>query len=263
MAGSPWTAGTAYEAYIGRWSRPVAAAFLRWLDLPAGGTWLDFGCGTGALSAAVLAHASPRLFLGCDRSPQYVGLAQATITDPRSHFHVAELPDLPTTPGGFDAVVSGLVLNFLPDPPDALRRFQRLLRPTGTVAAYVWDYAAGMQLLRTFWDAVTALDPSALALDEARLFPLCQPDPLVDLFQRAGLRSVKVTGLTVPTHVRSFEDYWTPFLGAQGPGGQYVAGLDKVSRARLEAHLRASLPFQADGSLDLTARAWAVQGVAT
>lgn len=263
MADSSWTGGTAYEAYIGRWSRPVAAAFLRWLHLPPRLAWLDFGCGTGALTHAILAGADPRLVLGCDRSPQYLEHARTAITDPRCDFQVAESATLPATPGGFDAIVSGLVLNFLPDPVSLLHAFRGAVKRGGTIAAYVWDYAGGMQLLRTFWDAATALDPAAGALDEGRLFPLCHPDRLQQLFQNAGLASIGVTDLTVPTSLAGFEDYWRPFLGGQGPGGQYVAGLDPAGRDRLAARLRATLPSKADGTLPLTARAWAVRGVAT
>ena len=263
MSDSAWTGGTAYEAYIGRWSRLVAADFLRWLDLSPQLAWLDVGCGTGALTGAILAHASPRLVVGCDRSSEYLGHAKATITDPRADFQVAELAALPTTPNGFDVVVSGLVLNFLPDPSAALARFRSALRPGGTIAAYVWDYASGMQLLRTFWDAAAALDPSASALDEGHLFPLCHPAPLRRLFAESGLTSVEVTDLTVPTPLAGFEDYWRPFLGGQGPGGQYVAQLAPSDRDRLATRLRATLATDTDGTLALTARARAVRGVAT
>lgn len=262
MAPSQWASGAAYEGYIGRWSRPVATAFIRWLSLPAHQRWLDFGCGTGALSQAILAEAHPHLLIGYDRSPQYVAHATSTIRDPRCRFVVGELPALPQAPGEFDVVVSGLVLNFLPTPPLALHAFKDRLRPGGTVAAYVWDYAQGMQLLRAFWDAVIALDPSARAHDEGVLFPLCAPEPLRQLFTEAGLTAVAVTELTVTTAFESFDDYWTPFLGAQGPGGHYVSELAPRRRDQLADHLRRTLPFQADGTLHLTARAWAVRGIA-
>lgn len=253
-----WAGAAAYEAYIGRWSRPVAALFVRWLDLAPNAAWLDFGCGTGALSQAILDHAKPRLVIGCDRSPQYVGHAAATITDSRAQFRAAEPAALPSVPGGFDAVVSGLVLNFLPDPAGALRAFRQIVAPGGAVAAYVWDYAEGMQLLRMFWNAVTALDPAARERDEAT----SAPAPLRQLFQGAGLGEVVMSQVTVPTRFASFEDYWTPFLGGQGPGGQYVVQLSPAQRARLEERLRAELPFERDGSLHLEARAWTVRGVA-
>jgi trans-aconitate methyltransferase len=241
----------------------VAAAFLNWLSLPPHLAWIDFGCGTGALTQAILAHAEPRVVLGCDRSQPYLSHAKTTIIDPRCDFQLTDLPVLPTIAGGVDVVVAGLVLNFLPDPAAALLAFRQVLTPGGTIAAYVWDYAGGMQLLRTFWDAATALDPAASALDEGARFPLCQPAALQQLFRDAGLSSVAVTELTVPTPLASFEDYWQPFLGGQGPGGQYVASLAPQVRERLAERLRATLTTRADGTIPLTTRAWAVRGVAT
>ena len=119
-AADVWNEGAAYERYVGRWSRPVAEQFVDWLGLPEGGAWLDLGCGTGALSRAILARANPRLVTGCDRSAAYAAYAASQTVDPRARFVQAELSSLPAAGGGFDAVVSGLVLNFLPDPVGAL-----------------------------------------------------------------------------------------------------------------------------------------------
>jgi hypothetical protein len=136
----------------------------------------------------------------------------------------------------------------------------RAVRRAGTVAAYVWDYAGQMELMRYFWDAAVALDRDALALDEGRRFPICQPAPLVDLFTHAGLCDVQARAIDVPTRFRDFDDYWTPFLGGQGPAPGYVMSLDERRRDALRDRLRTSLPAAADGSIQLTARAWAVRG---
>jgi hypothetical protein len=138
---------------------------------------------------------------------------------------------------------------------------QRVARPGATLAAYVWDYADGMQMLRAFWDAAASLDPAARDLDEGRRFALCAPGALVSAFQRAGLRRVEGRTIEVPTRFSSFDDYWSPFLGGQGPAPSYVAGLDTARQAALRDRLQATLPIQADGSLVLVARAWAARGV--
>jgi hypothetical protein len=130
----------------------------------------------------------------------------------------------------------------------------------GTIAAYVWDYAEGMQLIRFFWDAAVALDPAAARMDEGPRFPLCRPDALVQLFAAAGLQRVEVTAIDIPTPFASFDDYWRPFLGGQGPAPAYAMALDEAARARLRDRLRERLPAQADGSIRLTARAWAARG---
>ena len=157
---------------MGRWSRHVAVEFVDWLDIPAGLRWLDIGCGTGALTAAVLSRADPVSILGTDPSEAFVATAARQVDDPRAQFVVADAAATPS--GRVDVVVAGLVVNFLPDPDGALRA-ARSAAPQGTVAAYVWDYADGMQMLRYFWDAAVALDPSAASLDEGRRFPRAGP----------------------------------------------------------------------------------------
>jgi SAM-dependent methyltransferase len=254
-----WAAGDAYEPYVGRWSRLVARELLAWLAPAPGGRWLDVGCGTGALSAAVLA-ADPAALVGLDPSAGFLADARARLGDPRARFVVADARRLPLAAASVDAVVSGLVLNFVPDPAAAVAEMGRVARPGGRVAAYVWDYAEGMELMRRFWEAAAALDPAAAALDEGRRFPLCAPGPLAGLFASAGLAEVTVRPIQVPTTFGNFDDYWAPFLGGQGPAPTYAVSLDPVRRAALREALRRTLPVAADGSIPLEARAWAVAG---
>ena len=260
MAFDVWDDSAAYESYVGRWSRLIAASFVTWLDVPRDRAWLDVGCGTGALTREILARALPRLVIGCDRSAAYISFASAQTGDRRSRFVPAELSSLPQTEGGFDAVVAGLVLNFLPSPLDGVAAMAARARRGGVVAAYVWDYAAGMQLMRYFWDAAVALNSSAEELDEGRRFPICNPQRLEGLFRDAGLRDVESRGVYVRTRFDNFDDYWSPFLGGQGPAPGYAMSLSEVERAELRERIRRALPVQADGSIDLTARAWAVRG---
>lgn len=255
-----WASGAAYEPYVGRWSRLVARDFLAWLGISPGARWLDVGCGTGALSASILAHAAPREVVGIDPSAGYVAYAQEQVRNPRVRFEVGDARALPFEAGTFDAVVSGLVLNFVPNPHQAMAEMARVARAGGTIAAYVWDYAGRMELMRRFWDAAVELDPAAFELDEGRRFPLCQPGPLADLFRDAGLSDVEVRTIDVPTVFRDFDDYWSPFLGGQAPAPGYAMSLDAESRAALRECIRAGLPIQPDGSIQLIARAWAVRG---
>ncbi len=255
-----WARGNVYEPYVGRWSRLVARDFLAWLALADGLEWLDVGCGTGALSEAILEQATPIRVLGVDSSDGYLDHARSRIKDPRAAFALGDARSLPCGGAEFDAAVSGLVLNFVPDPGRALAEMRRAVRPGGAVAAYVWDYAERMELMRYFWDAAVALDPAALALDEGRRFPLCRPEPLVDLFRGAGLRSVATCEIDVPTRFRDFVHYWTPFLGGQGPAPGYCVSLTEERRGALRERIRSALPVSPDGSIRLVARAWAVRG---
>ena len=255
-----WADGAAYEPYVGRWSRLVAREFLALLAVPPRRAWLDVGCGTGALTATILSTASPRSVLGVDASAGYVAHAREHVLDPRAQFAVADARDLRLDAGRFDAAVSGLVLNFVPEPALGVKEQARVVRRGGTIAAYVWDYAGHMQLMRLFWDAAVALDPRARDLDEGRRFPLCQPEPLAQLWRDAGLHDVETHAIDVPTHFRDFEDYWSPFLGGQAPAPGYAMSLSPKDRTALRERIRSSLPFEADGSIRLIARAWAVRG---
>ena len=257
VSGDVWEVGDRYEPYVGRWSRLVAERFVGWLDAPPGSRWLDVGCGTGALTAAA-AGTAPASLLGLDRSTGFLGYARRRL--PAAGFAVADAGALPVPDGGADLVVSGLVLNFLPDPAAAVAELARACRPGGTVAVYLWDYSGGMQPIVRFWEAAAALDPAAARLAEGLRFALCRPEPLAALLASAGLADVRGTGLTVPTRFRDFADYWTPFLGGQGPAPGYCAGLPDAARDRLRDRLRATLPYDPDGSIPLTARAWAARG---
>jgi SAM-dependent methyltransferase len=260
-----WTSGDAYESYVGRWSRLVAREFLDWLALPpvlARSKWLDVGCGTGALSQAILQQAGPREVQGIDRSAGFVEHIRSKIKDQRARFEVGDAQALPIENSTYDAVVSGLMLNFVPQPQQAVNEMARVVRSGGIVGLYVWDYAGRMQLLQHFWNAAAALDPAATDLDEGRRFPICQPAPLKELFQHAGLRDVAVRPIDISTDFRDFDDYWSPFLGGQGPAPGYAMSLSEERRAALRERIRNALPFAPDGSIPLVARAWAVRGAA-
>ena len=274
-----WVLGRAYEQYVGRWSRLVAGEFLAWLGVDDGAAWLDVGCGTGALSQAVLDAAGPSVVVGIDPSAGFLtdartrsgaggarfaaGDAGEQLGGGRARFVAADARALPFADARFDVVVSGLVLNFVPDPARAVREMSRVARAGGRVAAYVWDYAGRMELIRRFWDAAAALDPAAAQLAEGLRFELCQPEPLTRLFETAGLADITMRPIEVPTRFQDFDDYWTPFLGGQGPAPSYTMSLEEPRRTALREALRQRLPLAEDGSIRLVARAWAVAGSVT
>jgi len=258
--GIEWARGDAYEPYVGRWSRLVAHQFLDWLAMPRYLRWLDVGCGTGALSQTILGLASPVEVRGVDPSEEYAAYARAHEEDGRARFDVGNAMALPYESGYFDVVVSGLVLNFVPEPATALSEMVRVTNMGGVTASYVWDYAGGMQVIRHFWEAAAMLDPSASELDEGRHFPLCKPEPLRKLFGDAGLERVETRAIEVPAVFQDFEDYWSPFLGGQGPAPGYAMSLDEGDRVELRELIRRRLPIEPDGSIRLVAGAWAVRG---
>ena len=257
--GDAWNSGDPYEMYVGRWSHFVASEFLAWLNPPPSLRWLDVGCGTGALTSAIAEKCRPARLLGIDPSEGFLAKARARLGD-RASLRVANALEIPLRDAEVDVVVSGLVLNFIPGTAGGLAEMRRVVSPGGTVAAYVWDYAGRMDLMRHFWDAAVELDPATRELDEGVRFPLCRPDALQDVFRDAHLAEVQVTPIDIPTPFRDFDDYWTPFLGGQGPAPSYAMSLDESSRNRLRDRIRARLPGQPDGSILLMARAWAVRG---
>lgn len=253
-----WERGSPYEQYVGRWSRQVAPLFLSWLSVPAGRRWLDVGCGTGALCAAIADRCSPLSVAGVEPSEGFLQTATENLAG-RAALHQGSATAIPLGDGSVDVVVSGLVLNFIPDQHAALLEMARVTGKGGMIAAYVWDYAEKMDLMRFFWDAAVEFDPSAAKLDEGARFPLCRPEALEKLFAGAGLKDVEVKPIDIPTSFMDFDDYWQPFLGGQGTAPAYAMSLDEAARARLRDRIRVRVPTEANGSIPLTARAWAAR----
>lgn len=254
-----WQAGDSYEFYMGRWSRRIAPLFLDLLALPRELDWLEVGCGTGALSAAILARCDPESLIAIDASEGFLAKARASVPDQRVEFRQGDAQALGLESASRDAVVSALMLNFVPDRVKALAEMKRVARPGGTVAFYVWDYPGrGLEFLRAFWTEAARLDPKAGDLTEDRRFPFCTPDGLLELARQAGLPGAACEAIEAPTVFSDFDDYWRPFTLGAGPAPGYVASLPEDARERLKERLRESLPRQADGSIRMNARAWAV-----
>jgi trans-aconitate methyltransferase len=256
----PWASSTAYEAYVGRWSRAVAVEFLDWLAVPAGRRWVDVGCGTGVLTESIVGRCNPRSVVGVDPSESFLAHARETVRDPRVRFLAGTAAKSGLEKAKADVVVGGLVLNFVPDVVAALAEARRVVVPGGLVAGYVWDYAEGMQFIRAFWDAAIEVDPAARELDQASRFPIAAPKPLAAAFTAAGLEWVEVRAIEIPTTFADFDDLWRPFLGGAGTAPAYLASLEPGGRDAVRDRLRASVSTEPNGSIHLSARAWACRG---
>jgi SAM-dependent methyltransferase len=251
----------AYDRFMGRWSRQLAPLFVTFVGVADGQDVLDVGSGTGVLALAVAAAAPKARVVGIDPAAPYVAFAQKQAAGRSVRFEVGDAQQMTFADRRFDRVVSLLVMNFIPDPAKALREMTRVTRPGGTIAAAVWDYGDGMRMLRVFWDEAVALDPSIAKRDE-RHMPLCRSGELAALWRAQGLQQVVEQPLSFDMRFPSFDDYWQPFLGGQGPAGAYAARLAEPARAALRDRLRQRLlEGRADGPLVMPARVWAVKGV--
>jgi SAM-dependent methyltransferase len=252
---------SAYENYMGRWSRPVARKVVGWLNIPTGSTWLDVGAGTGILTQVILEQASPQKVLAIDISENYLSYARQTITDERVEFKVGDASQLAFDSLQFDIAIAGLVLNFVPSAEAMIRGMKEGVKQDGIVAAYVWDYTDGMEMLKHFWDSAIAVDASAQAFNAATQYSLCNPDSLQSLSAQCGLKDIEVTSVDIEMNFANFDDFWLPFLQAQGSVSKYLRSLDETGRNRLQDQLRQALPINNDDTIHLTARAWVVKGI--
>jgi SAM-dependent methyltransferase len=251
----------AYERFMGRWSRSLAPVLVKFAGVRDGDTVLDIGSGTGALSAAVIAAAPSSRVTGIDPSAPYVEHARSRHGSERVTFEVGDAQQMRFRDATFDRTLSLLVLNFIPDAGKALGEMKRVTRQGGTIAAAVWDYGEGMEMLRVFWDEAVAADSAAQSKDE-RHMKYCRRGELSALWREQGLTDVVEEALTIPMRFASFEDFWPPFLAKQGPAGAYVAALSPAARDGLRERLRRRLAGSGpDNGFTLHARAWAARGV--
>jgi SAM-dependent methyltransferase len=254
--------GAPYERFLGRWSARLAAALIDFAGLPADGPVLDVGCGTGSVAFALRRRYPGGSVAAVDVSAAYLAFARGREGGTSIRFERADALDLPFAAGMFAGAVAQLALNFMPDPRRAVQEMRRVTRAGGVLAAAVWDFRGGLVFQRLFWDTAAAIDPQAV-LTRDRLFahPLAQQDGLVGLWQEIGLRDIERGSLTVRMDYQSFDDYWEPLLGGQGPFGAYVAGLPQGRHARIRAAVRAAYcSGEPDGPRSLAATAWAVRG---
>lgn len=255
-----WNNANLYESYVGRWSRLVAPGFIHWIDQRDNLTWLDVGCGTGALTNTILKLKNPEKVIGIDPSESHIQFAKEYFKkNNHTSFFVGNASNLPLQNNSIDVIVSGLVLNFIGDIKKAITEFKRVCRTNGMVCAYVWDYSDKMEMMRYFWNAAISLSDEAREKDEAARFPICNENKLRQLFQGEGLSDIETSIIDVPTVFNDFDDFWKPFLSGQAPAPGYCMSLSEEDRQKLKQKIFESIPIENNGSIHLIARAIAIK----
>ena len=252
----------AYERFMGRWSRLLAPLLVDFTDVHDTGQVLDAGSGTGALAFSIAKLKVHCQVVGIDPSKEYVEFAKSRNPFPdRVNFQVGDALQMRFSDASFQTSLSLLVFNFIPDSKKALREVGRVTKPGGCVSAAVWDYGAGMRMLRVFWDAAVTVEPTAEKFDESHM-PLCRAGELEELWRQGGLEHVAERPLDITMRFESFADYWDPFLLGQGPAGAYLRNIDGHRREALRGEVKRRLALRPEGApFSLPARAWAVRGI--
>ncbi len=251
--------GEGYEKFMGQWSRVAGRLFLDWLSLPKGLKWLDVGCGTGAFTETIQQTCAAAEIVAIDPAATQVACAQSRNTAQGAQFQVVDARSMPFNNGRFDVAVSALVLNFIPDREKAVAEMRRVVRPGGTVAAYVWDFAGRRGTNQHLYPAIAELEgagqmPAALNADST------SQDKLKNLFDSAGLTHVVTRPIEIAVTFPNFDDYWSSNTGFATPVASIVKGLTEEKRQRLMQSVKVRLPTDGDGKIRYTAQVNAVRG---
>jgi ubiquinone/menaquinone biosynthesis C-methylase UbiE len=243
-----------YDAFMGGYSRLLAPRFAAFAGIAPGQRVADVGCGPGALTQVLADLVGPGSVAAADPSPGFV----ATCAHRLPGVEVSEAPAeaLPWSNASFDGVLAQLVFAFVSDPSVGLAEMTRVVRPGGVVATCMWDLDE-MMMLRTFWDAASALEPAAPT--EGTRLRFGNRAELEHLWWSGTLEDLAVEPIDVEREYVDFDAWWTPFLAGVGPAGSYCAGLEPEARDALRDECRHRLGAPG-GTFTLPARAWAVRG---
>jgi ubiquinone/menaquinone biosynthesis C-methylase UbiE len=262
----PYNNPASYNEFMGRWSRRLAPRFAAFAGISAAKHVLDVGCGTGILSQALLDLTPGIKVVGIDPAASYVEYARQSVPSARARFEIGAADALRFGDGAFDATLSLLVLQELPDAPEAVREMARVTRCGGTVATCKWDFRDGMPMLALFWQAAEAVAPEAVASRRAETAAQPAYDRIEDiaaLWKDCGVCEIRTAVLEITLGFASFEDFWVPFLGGSTGVAAFARDLNDTTGGAVAKRLQGIVEAEYGmGAFLLAARAWSVAGIA-
>ena len=239
--------GEQYYRFMGRYLPELGAALADAAGVRPGQRALDVGCGPGGLTQELVARLGAESVAALDPSASFVG--RLPRAQPRRRRPARDRGAAALRRRSFDVALASLAVPFMQDPVHGVREMGRV---APTVAACVWDYNGGMEMLRVFWGAAREIDPE---VPGERTQIGGSPDDLGRIFAEAGLGEIEEGVLDVGAEYSGFDDWWEPFGYGIGPAGSYFVTLDEERRSALREECRRRLgdpqgPFRGE------ARAW-------
>ncbi|QRM34457.1 class I SAM-dependent methyltransferase [Microvirga sp. VF16] len=233
-----WADPDVYETFMARWSERLAGQFLTRVNIPPGGRVLDVACGTGVLTRA-LAQAGAH-GIGVDASEGYLEGARRRRSHPNITYEHGDVRQMRFANDVFDAAVSTLALDVIPDIDQVVAEMKRVTRPGGVVASAVTQFLGGMPA----WDLVIHTG-AVLETDFATLRSIRAgrqvfwPDGQAELWRKIGLTDVTEAPVVVDCEYSSFADYWATFTDGPGSVTGMLMSLSDDARGSIEQHVRA------------------------
>jgi ubiquinone/menaquinone biosynthesis C-methylase UbiE len=245
-------AADAYDRFMGQYSSQLSSQLADLAGIEAGQRAIDVGCGPGALTAEVVRRLGANAVAAVDPSEQFVEAIRTR--HPGVDVQLASAEDLPFGDDEFDAALAQLVVHFMADPVAGVGEMARVTRPGGAVVACTWDFGAGMEMLRIYWESARAIDPEA---QSEPVFGTRQE--LDELWRATGLEHTEVEPLEVTRSYEDFHELWNTFLLGAGPSGQFLLSRDHETQEAIRREYSRRLG-EPKGRFELRARAWAARG---
>ena len=229
---------TVYEHFMGRWSRRLAGPFLDFAGVRPGDRVLDVGCGTGVITLALAERGCTAV--GADASEPYLEGARRDRPHPNITYELGDARRMQYPDASFDACVSTLAIDVIPEVDQVAAEMRRITRPGGVVACCVSDFWGGNSAQDLVYDTGSVLDEGIRALrDYMKARPLVWANGQAALWRKTGLEDVVEVPIVLSFDYADFEDYWSSWSTGPTRIAQRLQALPSELCAEIERHVRA------------------------